>query len=97
MEDLIQSWRLKIAAEGMKAEIIKAFDVVSISSAIKQATEKAVEKFDMASYIERAVEAVFDHARDKAIEELAEKYGHRWTSDLGIIIDEKIKQALEGK
>jgi len=94
MDDMIQ---IKIAVEGMKAEIVKAFDVVSISSAIKQATEKAVEKFDMASYIERAVEAVFDHARDKAIEELAEKYGHRWTSDLGIIIDEKIEQALKDK
>ncbi len=92
MEDMIQ---IKIAVEGMKAEIIKAFDVEHISAAIETATRKAVDEFDMGNFIRRTVEGVFYRAGEMALEELAEKYGSKWADDLSRIMDAKIEQALK--
>ena len=91
MQDMIQ---IKIAVEGMKAEIVRAFDVVEISSAIKSATTKAVDDFDMKTFIEKTVESVLNQAREYAIVELSEKYGQRWASELAVKVDEKIEEAL---
>ncbi len=92
MEDMIQ---IKIAVEGMKAEIIKAFDVEHISAAIEKATREAVDEFDMDNFIKRTVEDVFSQAGEMAIEELARKYGSKWADDLSRIMDAKIEQALK--
>ena len=93
MEDMIQ---IKIAVEGMKAQIIKAFDAEHISAAIERATTKAVDNFDMDKFIEQTIEGVFYQAGEKAIGELSEKYGSRWADDMTRIIDAKIEQALKG-
>lgn len=93
MEDMIQ---IKIAVEGMKAQIIKAFDAKQISSAIRKATEKAVDEFDMELFIKHTIEEVFSQSREIAIGELSEKYGSRWADDISRLIDEKIEEALKG-
>ena len=93
MEDMIQ---IKIAVEGMRAEIIKAFNVEEISAAIEKSTRKAVDEFDMANYIKQTVEGVFYQAGEMAIGELTKKYGNRWADDMSRIIDKKIEQALKG-
>ena len=92
MEDMIQ---IKIAVEGMKAEIVKCFDVVQISNGIRKATEKAVDDFDMETYIKYTIEGVFNQAREQAIGELSTKYSEQWVDDLSRIIDAKISQALK--
>jgi len=94
MEDMIQ---IKIAVEGMKAEIIKAFDAEHISAAIEKATTKAVDDFDMDKFIKQTVEGVFYQAGEMAIVELAKKYGSRWADDMSRIIDAKIDQALKAE
>ena len=94
VEDMIQ---IKIAVEGMKAQIITAFDAEKISADIKKATEKAVDEFDMDNFIKRTTEDIFDQSREIAIIELSGKYGSRWADDLSKIIDDKIEQALKGE
>lgn len=89
MEDMIQ---IKLAVEGMKAEIIKCFDAEQISKAIRKATEKAVAGFDMKKYIEYTVEGVFNQAREVAIEQLSAKYGSRWAGNISTLVDEKIAE-----
>ena len=91
MTDMIQ---IKLAVEGMKAQIIKAFDAEQISKGIREATEKAVDEFDMGKYIEDTVRFVFDRAQELAVEELAQKYGSRWVNDLSSLIDKKIDEVL---
>ena len=91
MEDMIQ---IKLAVEGMKAEIIKCFDVAQISKHIREATEKAVTDFDMAKFIKDTVDSVFFCAREKAIEGLSQEYGSKWAVDIERIVDDKIKESL---
>ena len=92
MEDMIQ---IRLAVEGLKAEIVKCFDAEGISKAIRTATEKAVNDFDMETFIKDTTEGVFNQAREVAITELSEKYGSQWADDLTRIIDDKIEQALK--
>lgn len=92
MHDMIQ---IKLAVEGMKAEIVKAFDVSAISAGIRAATEKAVAEFDMDNYIRCAVEQVFEHAREAAVDELCAAYGHKWADAIRDNVDEKIRIALK--
>lgn len=92
MNDMMQ---IKLAVEGMKVEIVKAFDVQAISAGVRAATEKAVSDFDMETYIKSAVETVFACARDAALDELRASYGHRWADELRSVIDEKIKAILK--
>lgn len=91
VNDMVQ---IKIAVEGMKAEIVKAFDVARISDAIKDATEKAVEEFDIENYIKATVERVFDLSRTQAIANLVDKYSFRWENQIEALVDSKIEQAL---
>ena len=91
MNDMI---KIKLAVEGMRAEIVKAFDVRAISDGIRVATEKAVAEFDMESYIQSAVESVFTGAREAAVDELRAAYGHRWADEIKSLVDEKIGAAL---
>ena len=91
MEKMIQ---IKIAVEGMKAEIIKAFDVRQISEGIRAATEKAVEEFDVENYIRRAVEDVLYQAREKALDELGGEYGSRLAATVEKLLDEKLAKLL---
>ncbi len=74
--------QIKLIVESMKVQIIKAFDVTEISNAILIATEKAVDDFDMSKYIKLTIEDVIIQARDKAIEQLLEKYSDRWADEL---------------
>ncbi len=92
MEDMI---KIKLAVEGMQAEIIKAFDVKAISSAIRSATEKVVAEFDIENYIASTVATVFARARDAAIDELQETYGDRWADEIRVLVDDKLRRALE--
>ncbi len=92
MEDMIQ---VKLIVEGIKAEIVKAFDVVAISSAVRRATEKAVDEFDMKTFIQETVETVFHRAREAAIQDVAEKYSSTWSNSLSFLIDNKIEKALQ--
>ena len=92
MEDMIQ---IRLVVERMKAEIVKAFDVVEISSAIKKAADKAVKDFDMKTYIEETVEKVFDQAREIATQDVAKKYGEIWSDSLSYLINAKIDKEIE--
>jgi hypothetical protein len=91
MEDMIQ---IKLAVEGMRAQIVKVFSVQEISQAIEKATDKVVADFDMEVYIKSTIIGVFNQAREKAIEELSQVYGAKWASDVERIVDEKISKAL---
>ena len=91
IEDMIQ---IKLAVEGMKVQIVKAFDAQEISKAVRKATEKAVDAFDMDSYIKSTVEAIFNRARETAISQVSQKYGEQWASDLSVYIDSKIAEAI---
>ena len=92
MEDMI---KIRLAVEGMKAEIVKAFDVNAVSTGIRVAAEKAVSEFDMETYIKDTVATVFAHARDSAIDELRAAYGHRWADEISSLVDEKLRTALK--
>ncbi len=92
MNDMIQ---IKLAVEGMKAEIVKAFDVQEIAKSIRLATEKAVSEFDMKNYIDKTIESVLSCAGEVAINELSRKYGAVWANKISIIVDEKIAEALK--
>jgi len=94
LEDMVQ---IKIAVEGMKAQIIKCFDAEQIANSIKAATKKAVEAFDMNTYLQRTIEDVFEQARENAISDLAQEYSSRWTEDISKLIDKKIDQALKSR
>ena len=91
--DLIQ---IKLAVEGMKAQIIKAFDVETIIKGIQAATSKAVDEFDIQTYIQKVVEDVFYCAGAEAKEELCQKYSCQWAEAIEVLINRKIEQALKG-
>ena len=93
MEDMI---KIKLAVEGMQAEIIKVFDASEIADGIRQATEKAVKEFDLENFVANTIERVLECAREKAIEDLSAKYGGKWSDMIEQLIDEKIEQALKG-
>ena len=87
--------KIKIAVEGMKAEIVEAFSAEEVSACIKTAADKAVADFDMETYIKDTLRYVLGDAQDKAIEILCERYGPRWAEEISTIIDNKIGEALK--
>ena len=92
MEDMI---KIKLAIEGMKAEIVKVFDVAAISAGVEQATEKALSEFDFESYVNRVIESVLRRAAEKATEELYSEYGSRLAEQVEAILEKKLEQALK--
>ena len=92
MNDMVQ---IKLGVEGMKHEIIKCFDIQSISAGIRAATEKAVSEFDMESYIAGVVADVMCRARDSAIDELQASYGHRLCDEVTVLVDNRLKEVFK--
>ena len=91
IEDMVQ---VKLAVEGMKAQIIKCFDAKQIAAGIRAATDKAVAEFDMQSYIDKVVGQVFYSAADYVREQLREEYGHRLFSRISDMVDAKLDEIL---
>ncbi len=87
-------FKITLAVEGMKAQIVNCFDAKNISGAIRNAADKAVAEFDMEAYIADTVETVFYDAKEVAVEVLAKKYGGRWADYITEMVDAKVAQAL---
>ncbi len=89
IEDMLQ---IKIAVEGMKAQIVQAFNSDDISRAVKMAADKALLEFNMDKFITDTIEQVLYSAKEEALKELSQQYGSKWADKIAEKIDEKIEE-----